>query len=116
MRAVMFVPRPGGASVEVADVPKPEPAAGEVLVRVRAAGLNRGEMSIRRGLTSGALQQTGIEFAGEVAACGAGAKRFKPGERVMGHWRGGQAEFVAADERLLVPVPPRLSWIEAGAC
>lgn len=115
MRAVMFVPRPGGASVEVADVPKPEPAAGEVLVRVRAAGLNRGEMSIRRGLTSGAPQQTGIEFAGEVAACGAGAKRFKPGERVMGHWRGGQAEFVAADERLLVPVPPRLSWIEAGA-
>jgi NADPH:quinone reductase-like Zn-dependent oxidoreductase len=115
MRAVMFVPRPGGASVEIADVPKAEPAPGEVLVRVRAAGLNRGEMSIRRGLTSGAPQQTGIEFAGEVAASGAGATRFKAGDRVMGHWRGGQAEFVAADERLLVPVPPRLSWIEAGA-
>ena len=115
MRAVMFVPRAGGASVEVGEVAQPSPAPGELLVRVRAAGLNRGEMSIRRSLTSGAPQQTGIEFAGEVAASGTGATRFKPGDRVMGHWRGGQAEFVAADERLLVPVPPRLSWIEAGA-
>ncbi len=115
MRAVMFVPRPEGAAVEIRDVPQPAPAPGEVLVRVRTAGLNRGEMSVRRGLTTGAPQPTGIEFAGEVAASGAGAARFKAGDRVMGHWRGGQAEYVAADERLLVPVPPRLSWIEAGA-
>jgi NADPH:quinone reductase len=115
MRAVMFVPRPGGAVVEIQDVPKPVPAPGEALIRVHAAGLNRGEMSIRRGLTAGVPQPTGIEFAGEVVALGTGTTRFKPGDRVMGHWRGGQAEFVAADERLLVPVPPRMSWIEAGA-
>jgi len=115
MRAVMFVPRPGGAGVEVQDIPQPVPAAGEVLVRVRAAGLNRGEMVVRKSLTSGAPQQTGIEFAGEIAALGAGAARFKPGDRVMGHWKAGQAEYVAVDERLLVPVPARLSWVEAGA-
>lgn len=115
MRAVMFVPRPGGAGVEVRDIPPPAPAAGEALVRVRAAGLNRGELVVRKALTSGAPQQTGIEFAGEIAALGAGAARFKPGDRVMGHWKAGQAEYVTADERLLVPVPARLSWIEAGA-
>ena len=115
MKAVVFVPQPGGATAEIRDVPEPQPAAGEALIRVRAAGLNRGEMIVRRALTSGPSQQTGIEFAGEIAALGAGAARFKVGDRVMGHWRGGQAELVAADERLLVPVPPRLSWIEAGA-
>ena len=115
MRAVMFVPRPGGASVEVREIPQPVPGPGEALVRVHAAGLNRGEMVVKKGLSSGAPQQTGIEFAGEVAALGAGAARFKPGDRVMGHWKAGQAEYVAVDERLLVPVPARLSWVEAGA-
>jgi len=115
MKAVLFVPRPGGAAVQVGEVEKPVPGAGEVLVRVRAAGLNRGELVVRQGLVSGAPQQTGIEFAGEVAALGAGASRLKAGERVMGHWRGGQAQFVAVDERLLVPVPQRLSWAQAGA-
>lgn len=115
MKAVMFVPRPEGAVPEVREIPTPVPGAGEVLVRVRAAGLNRGEMMVRAALRSGAPQQTGIEFAGEVAALGPGATRRQVGERVMGHWRAGQAEYVAVDERLLVPVPGRLSWVEAGA-
>jgi len=119
VKAVMFVPRAGGADVEVREVEKPAPAAGEALVRVRAAGLNRGELVTRSLLVSGAPRPTGIEFAGEVAALGApqgkSGSRFKPGDRVMGHWQAGQAEYVAADERLLVPVPQRLSWIQAAA-
>jgi len=115
MKAVVFVPRAGGAVVEVRDIPRPSPQAGEVLVRVKAAGLNRGELAVRKALVSGEPQQSGIELAGEVASLGEGARRFKPGDRVMGHWRGGQAEYAALDERLLVPIPRRLSWIEAGA-
>lgn len=115
MRAVCFVPHPDGARPEIVDLPKPLPAPGEVLVKVHAAGLNRGEMTTRRALTSGMPQQTGIEFAGEIIEPGPGANRFAPGERVMGHWKGGQAEYVTVDERLLVKVPQRLSWVEAGA-
>ena len=110
----MFVPRQCGGEVEIREAPLPAPAAGEILVRVYAAGLNRGELMVKRSLVSGAPQQTGIEFAGEVAQLGAGATRFRVGDRVMGHWRGGQAEFVALDERLLIAVPARLSWIEAA--
>jgi NADPH2:quinone reductase len=115
MRAVLFVPRPGGAEVEVREVEPPQPMPGEVLVRVRAAGLNRGELTTRAALTSGPPQPTGIEFAGEVVELGAGTHRLRIGDRVMGHWRAGQAEFVAVDARLLMPVPARLSWIEAAA-
>ena len=114
MKAVMFVPRPCGGEVDIREVPLPAPGVGEALVKVHAAGLNRGELMVKRSLVSGAPQQTGIEFAGEVAGLGAGATRFRVGERVMGHWRGGQAEFAAVDERLLVPVPERLTWIEAA--
>jgi len=115
MRAVVFVPHPGGAVPEVRDMPVPVPGPGEVLVKVRAAGLNRGEIAVRRALISGEPQPSGIEFAGEVAALGPGVAHRRPGERVMGHWRAGQAEYVAVNERLLVPVPERLSWVEAGA-
>lgn len=115
MRAVLLVPGPDGAIPEVRDIPMPVPGPGEVLVKVRAAGLNRGEIAVRNGLKSGVPQQSGIEFAGEVVGVGEGANLRRPGERVMGHWRAGQAEYVAVDERLLVPAPERLSWVEAGA-
>lgn len=115
MKAVVYVPGPAGASVEVHELPAPVPAAGEALVRVMAAGLNRGELAVRAKLLAGPPQQGGIEFAGEVAALGPGAAGVSVGDRVMGHWRAGQAEYVTADARLLVPVPPSLGWIEAAA-
>ncbi|MGE0798388.1 MAG: zinc-binding dehydrogenase [Lautropia sp.] len=115
MKAVMFVPGLGGATQAILVRPVPVPGPGEALVRVHAAGVNRGEFYIRRGLTSGDPQPAGIESAGEVVALGEGTTQVKVGDRVMCHQRGGQAEYVAADQRLLVPIPKRLSWVEAAA-
>lgn len=91
-----------------------EPGPKQLLVRVRAAGLNRGEF-ILGGLTkAGSAKPLGIEGAGEVVKAGADAKRFAPGARVMGRFPGGLAEYVVIDEAEALPVPANLSWTEAG--
>ncbi len=99
----------------------PDPVAGtdEVLVRVHAAGLNGADMMQRRGLypaPPGSPQDIpGMEFAGEVLALGAGARRFAEGDRVMAIVGGGaQAELVTVHERLPMPVPQGLDWPAAG--
>jgi NADPH2:quinone reductase len=99
--------------------PDPSPGSGEVLVRVRAAGLNGADMHQRRGLypaPPGAPQDIpGLELAGEVAALGPGATRFEVGDRVMSIVAGGgQAELAIVHERILMPVPGNLDWPEAG--
>jgi NADPH:quinone reductase len=109
--------RDGELTVE--EHPDPEAGAGQVLVRVRAAGLNGGDMMQRRGLyppPPGWPQDIpGMEFAGEVAAVGPGVTRFSGGERVMGIVGGGaQAELALAHERELMPVPEALDWPAAG--
>jgi NADPH:quinone reductase len=103
----------------VEEHPDPEPGDGEVLVRVRAAGLNGADMHQLKGLypaPPGSPQDIpGLELAGEVAALGPGAERFKEGDRVMGIvGGGGQAELAVVHERVLMPVPEPLSWLEAG--
>lgn len=103
----------------VGEHPDPAPGAGEVLVRVRAAGLNGADMMQRRGLypaPPGAPQDIpGLELAGEVGALGPGASRFSEGDRVMAIVAGGgQAELAVVHERALMPVPDRLEWPAAG--
>src|ERR1700724_352064 len=103
----------------VEEHPDPEPGAGEVLVRVRAAGLNGADMHQRRGLypaPPGSPQDIpGLELAGEVAALGPGATRFSEGDRVMAIvGGGGQAELAVVHERVLMRVPEPLDWIAAG--
>ncbi|HYZ29919.1 MAG TPA: NAD(P)H-quinone oxidoreductase [Thermoleophilaceae bacterium] len=115
MKAVTI--RNGELSVE--EHPDPEPGTGEVLVRVRAAGLNGADMVQRRGFypaPPGSPQDIpGLEFAGEVAALGAGARRFAEGDRVMAVvGGGGQAELVTVHERVAMPVPAGLDWSQAG--
>src|SRR5450755_1645892 len=115
MRAVIV--RDGKLSVE--DHADPEPGTGEVLVRVRAAGLNGADMMQRKGhypAPPDAPQDIpGLELAGEVAAVGPKAHRFREGDRVMGiTGGGGQAELAVVHERILMPVPEELSWDEAG--
>jgi putative PIG3 family NAD(P)H quinone oxidoreductase len=103
----------------VEEHPDPTPGAGEVLVRVRAAGLNGADMLQRRGrypAPPGAPQDIpGLELAGEVVEQGAGARRFSVGDRVMAIVAGGgQAELAVVHERILMAVPENLSWPEAG--
>jgi NADPH:quinone reductase len=105
--------------LEIEEHPDPVPGPGEVLVQVRAAGLNGADMHQRRGLypaPPGAPQDIpGLELAGVVAALGPGTLRFEEGDRVMAIvGGGGQAELAVVHERQLMPVPERLSWAQAG--
>lgn len=115
MRAVRVVPRPEGGRIEIQDIPVPAIQPGQVLVRVRASGLNRGEITQARDLVSGQPITVGVEFAGEVAAVGAEVTGWKEGDRVMGHGRGCQAEYVLADPLALMPIPASVSWIQAAS-
>jgi len=99
--------------------PDPEPGWGEVLVRVHAAGLNGADMHQLAGgypAPPGSPPDIpGLELAGEVVACGPAAERFSVGDRVMSIvGGGGQAELATVHERILMPVPESLSWLEAG--
>jgi NADPH:quinone reductase len=105
--------------LSVQEHPDPVPGAGEVLVRVRAAGINGADMHQRAGrypAPPGSPQDIpGLELAGEVVANGPGARRFSEGDRVMSIvGGGGQAELAVVHERILMPVPEELSWPEAG--
>ena len=103
----------------VEERPDPEPGRGEILVRVRAAGLNGADMLQRRGAypapPGAPADIPGLELAGEVAALGDGATRFEEGDRVMAIvGGGGQAELAVLHERAAMPVPGSLDWPQAG--
>lgn len=115
MRAAVI--KDGGILVE--ERPDPEPGSHEVLVQVRAAGLNGADILQSKGHypppPGVPADMPGMEFAGEVRANGPGAERFPVGERVMGLIAGaGQAELLVVHERLLMPVPQKLDWPAAG--
>jgi putative PIG3 family NAD(P)H quinone oxidoreductase len=115
MRALTI--KDGDLAVE--ERPDPEPSRGEVLVRVRAAGLNGADMLQLRGAypapPGSPPDIPGLELAGEVVACGPDAERFGEGDRVMAIvGGGGQAELAVLHERAAMPVPEGLGWPEAG--
>jgi NADPH:quinone reductase len=105
--------------LKVEEHPDPGAGRGEVLIRVRAAGLNGADMMQRRGLypapPGSPADIPGLELAGEVVARGEGAERFAEGDRVMAIvGGGGQAELAVVHERALMPVPDGLDWPQAG--
>jgi putative PIG3 family NAD(P)H quinone oxidoreductase len=115
MRAATI--RDGG--IVVADHPDPEPQDGQLLVRVRAAGLNGADMMQLAGHypppPGVPVDIPGLELAGEVVACGRGVERFDRGDRVMAVVAGGgQAELAVVHERGAMPVPDELDWTAAG--
>jgi NADPH2:quinone reductase len=109
----------GEAGLEIRDIPTPRPKANEVLVRVRAAGLNRAELGItaghRHGAVGGVGTVIGLEWSGEVAEIGADVKGVKPGDRVMCSGNGGHAEYAVTDWGRVAPVPANnMSWEQAA--
>ena len=103
----------------VEERPDPEPGKGELLVRVRAAGLNGADMLQLKGAypapPGSPADIPGLELAGEVEALGPGAERFGEGDRVMAVvGGGGHAELAVVHERAAMPVPDGLDWPAAG--
>lgn len=113
--------------LRLADLDRPEPGPGEVLIEVRAASLNpydwhmlRGDPRIVRlmggtGLTRPKTLVAGVDAAGVVAAAGPGVTGLAPGDEVLGIVRGAFAEFALARADLVVPRPARLTFAEAAA-
>jgi len=112
---------PGGTEVlELVERELREPGPGEILVRVRGAGLNRADVVQRLGrypAPPGAPADIpGLEYAGEVERVGEGVERWRPGDRVMGVVGGGaMASHLLVHEREAIPVPEGLSFEEAAA-
>jgi NADPH2:quinone reductase len=120
MKAVLFTGKGGPEVIQWADTADPAPARGEVLVRVRAAALNRADLLQRRGLyppPPGTREDVpGLELAGEVVKAGEGVTAWKAGDRVMAIASGeAQAELAVAHERMLLRIPDGLGFAEAGA-
>jgi len=105
--------------VSAQERPDPEPGHGEILVRIRAAGVNGADVLQRRGLypapPGSPPDIPGLEFAGEVVGRGPGSERFEEGDRVMAVvGGGGQAQLAVVHERGAMPVPDALDWPGAG--
>ncbi len=102
----------------MSDIPQPPPKPNEVLVKVKAAALNRADLTTARALPhgshGGAGAAVGLEWAGEVVACGAEVKGIRPGEHVICSGNGGYAEFAVCDWGRVLPKPKNLTF-EEGA-
>ena len=117
---VIGISKPGGPEVllpETRAVPKPGP--DEILIKVKAAGVNRPDVAQRMGHyppPPGASDLPGLEVAGEVAAVGSNARKHKLGDKVMSLVAGGgYAQYCIAQDAQAMAVPPSLSMKEAGA-
>ena len=114
------ISKPGGPEVlERASLPTPKPGAGQILVKVAAAGVNRPDVPQRMGAyppPPGHSPLPGLEIAGEVAAVGSAAARWKVGDKVCALMNGGgYAEYAIAEEAVALPVPGGLDMVQAAA-
>jgi NADPH:quinone reductase len=115
MKSYWLKPDSGKTAIEFRDVPAPEPGPGQILLRMHAAGLNRGELIVGHAVkTGGPAKAAGGEGAGEVAKLGEGVTSFKAGDRVMGRCSGAFAEYSLMDAREALAMPKNLSWEEAA--
>jgi len=121
MKAVVITGRGGSEVLDIRDVEPPEPQGAQIRVRVRACGLNRADLMQTRGLYPAPpgvpADIPGLEYAGEVDALGPEATGpLEVGDRVFGIEAGGaQAEYLVTHERMALPIPSNLDFVEAAA-
>jgi len=118
MTAIMINGKGGPDVLVPREVAVPQPGAGQILVKVAAAGVNRPDVLQRKGLypaPKGHSEIPGLEIAGDVVAVGQGTARFKPGDRVMALVNGGgYAQYCAVAEPQALPIPPGLDLVSAA--
>jgi NADPH2:quinone reductase len=120
MRAISIEGGHGEAdALKLVEAPRPNAGPGQILIAVKAAGVNRPDVLQRRGLyppPPGAPETLGLEVAGEVVEVGPGALRWTVGDRVTALLGGGgYAEFAAVDARHALPIPDGFDWVQAAA-
>ena len=115
MKSCWIVVKDHKAVLEWRDVPVPQPKSNEIIVKVRASALNRGELVVGGAVHGGPEKIGGTECAGEVHAVGAGVTSVKTGDRVCGRARGGFAEYVAMEQEQIIPLPARMSFEQGAA-
>src|SRR3954469_19303216 len=107
MKAYVLRSEPNRTTLELREKPTPQPSPTQILVKIRAASMNRGELIRGQGLVkAGAEKSAGMDCAGEVVGTG---------ERVMGRLPGAFAEFGVMDKQDAIPIPSTLSFEEAAA-
>jgi NADPH:quinone reductase-like Zn-dependent oxidoreductase len=121
-KAVQLTAYGGIEQLTLVDVEQPQPSAGQIVVRVMAAGTNPGEISIREGYLKDMYPMAfpfgqGTDFAGTVESAGTGVTEFAPGDEVIGwsHERSAHAEFVVSSAEHLIAKPPTIDWYRAGS-
>ncbi len=115
MKSYWIVTKEGQATLEAREVPIPQAKPGEIVIRVHATALNRGELIVGGAVHGGPEKLGGTEASGVVHALGEGVTGWKIGDRVMGRARGTFAEYAPMLAGQIMPFPSRLTWEQAAA-
>ncbi len=115
MKSYWIVTQGHEAVLELRDVPEPTPERNEVVIRVHASALNRGELFVGGAVHGGPEKLGGGECSGVIHALGEGVTGWKVGDRVMGRARGTWAPYAVMEAAQILPMPSRLTWEQAAA-
>src|SRR6476661_8585173 len=115
MKSYWIVTKDHVASLEKREIPAPQPKAGELLLKMHASALNRGEIFVGGVMHGGPEKLGGNEGSGVVEAVGDGVTEFRKGDRVMGRCRGAFAEYAIMEVAQAMKVPERLTMEQAAA-